>query len=65
MNVTYEKATQLVKKTNKYRSDYYKFYTNGRAWLSTHNYDLMINVERVGKDLAVKTIKEYVANKFS
>ncbi|MFI3238673.1 MAG: cytidylate kinase-like family protein [Lachnospiraceae bacterium] len=59
MSVTVERANQLIVKTDKYRADYYKYYT-GNDWNSPANYDLIINSERVGRDKCPELIKTYV-----
>lgn len=64
MNVSEERAHQLIKKTDKYRSNYYKYYTGGKDWTNPINYDLVLNSYRVGRDKCVELIKEYVDIKF-
>ncbi|WP_167956348.1 cytidylate kinase-like family protein [Anaerosporobacter faecicola] len=65
MNVTEERANQLIKKTDKYRSNYYKYYTGGKDWTNPINYDLVLNSERIGRDKCVQLIKEYIPIKLS
>ena len=64
MNVSKERANQLIKKTDKYRSSYYKYYTGGKDWTNPTNYDLVLNSERIGRDKCVSLIKEYINIKF-
>ncbi|WP_455717606.1 cytidylate kinase-like family protein [Anaerosporobacter sp.] len=64
MNVTEERAHQLIKKTDKYRSNYYKYYTGGKDWTNPINYDLVLNSYRIGREKCVELIKEYVTIKF-
>lgn len=64
MNVSEERAHQLIKKTDKYRSNYYKYYTGGKDWTNPINYDLVLNSYRVGREKCVELIKEYVNIKF-
>lgn len=59
MEVTEKQAAKLIVKTDKYRSDYYKFYTGGQDWRSPVNYDLIINSHRVGRDKCAKVIEAY------
>lgn len=47
LGVDPKEAKRLISKTNKYRSDYYKYYT-GKAWKDLSNYDLMINSSGIG-----------------
>lgn len=65
MQVSESRAKELVHKTDKYRSDYYKYYTRGKNWKDPLNYDLMLNSSRIGWDNCVKLIKEYVKLKMS
>lgn len=65
MQVSESKAKELVHKTDKYRSDYYKYYTRGKNWKDPVNYDLTLNSSKVGWDNCVKLIKEYVNMKMS
>ena len=59
MSVSREKAEELIVKTDKYRANYYKFYT-GKEWNSPVNYDLIINSARVGRDKCADLIKTYL-----
>lgn len=65
MYVSEARANHLIKKTDKYRSSYYKYYTGGRDWRDPINYDMTLNSYRVGKDKCVKVIKDYIETKFS
>jgi cytidylate kinase len=64
MNVTEERAHQLIRRTDKYRSNYYKYYTGGKDWTNPINYDLVLNSYRIGREKCVELIKEYVDIKF-
>lgn len=55
-------AKEMILKTNKYRTDYYKYYT-GRNWLDPSEYDLSINTGSVGEDYAAKLIIQLVKDK--
>ncbi|MCD7725678.1 MAG: cytidylate kinase-like family protein [Clostridiales bacterium] len=55
-------AKDMIKKMNKYRSDYYKYYT-GRKWLDPAEYDLSINTGALGEDYAAKLILQLVRDK--
>ncbi len=65
MQVSENKAKELIHKTDKYRADYYKYYTRGRKWKDALNYDLMLNSSKIGWDNCVKLIKEYLNMKRS
>ena len=60
MKVSKEVAEKTIIYTDKYRSDYYKYYTKGRSWTNPTNYDLTINTEKVGIGDSVSLIKEYL-----
>ena len=53
-NVSEQRALQMYKKTNKYRSEYYNHYTYGGEWRDPMNYDLVLNSYKVGIDNCVK-----------
>lgn len=60
MGVTEEVAAATIKNTDKFRADYYQYYTHGNYWTNPVNYDLTINSEKVGIDDSVKLLKEYL-----
>ena len=60
MGVTEETANATIEHTDKYRADYYKYYTHGNYWTNPVNYDITLNSERVGIDNCVQIIKEYL-----
>lgn len=64
MNIDAEEADKLISRTDKYRADYYKFYTNGNYWTNPVNYDITLNSAKVGQDNCIKIIKEYLKMKF-
>ena len=64
MGIPEEEAHKLIEKTDKYRADYYKYYTGGNYWTNPVNYDLTLNSERVGVDNCVKVILDYINLKF-
>ncbi|MGB8451281.1 MAG: hypothetical protein WCD89_03025 [Anaerocolumna sp.] len=55
---------RLAKRINKYRADYYKYYTRGSDWKNSLDYDLTLNSARVGRNQCVGLIKNYVDIKF-
>lgn len=63
MNVSEQEAHSLIDKTDKYRADYYKYYTHGNYWTNPVNYDLTLNSARVGVDLCVDVIVDYLHKK--
>ncbi len=60
MGVTEEVANATIERTDKYRADYYKYYTHGNYWTNPVNYDLTLNSDRVGVENCVKTIEQYL-----
>lgn len=59
MGVTADEANHLIVKTDKYRADYYKYYTGGRDWTNPTNYDIFINSKRVGRENCAAVIEMY------
>ncbi len=51
-------------KTDKYRAEYYKYYTGGDYWTNPTSYDLTINTGRVGRERAVDLIIDYLKMRF-
>jgi len=60
MGVTKEVAAATIEKTDKFRADYYKYYTHGNYWTNPVNYDMTLNSEKVGVEDCVKIIKQYL-----
>lgn len=65
MYVSKARAQQMIKKTDKYRAGYYKYYTGGHEWTNPINYDLTLNSARVGRDKCVDVIKNYLEIKLN
>lgn len=64
MEVSEQEAHKLIEKTDKYRADYYKYYTHGNYWTNPVNYDMTLNSARIGIDNCVNIVVEYVKKKF-
>ena len=60
MGVTKETAVRTIKHTDRYRADYYKYYTSGKDWTNPTNYDFVLNSGKMGVKDSVKVIKEYL-----
>jgi cytidylate kinase len=60
MGVTEGTASATIEHTDKYRADYYKYYTHGNYWTNPVNYDMTLNSEKVGVDNCVTVIKDYL-----
>lgn len=64
MGVTAETADISISETDKYRADYYAYYTKGNYWTNPVNYDLTLNSERLGIDRCVELIEHTLHSKF-
>lgn len=60
MGVTEEVANATITQTDKYRADYYQYYTHGNYWTNPVNYDMTLNSEKVGVYECVKLIEQYL-----
>lgn len=64
MNVTEEEAHRLISRTDRYRADYYKYYTGGNYWTNPVNYDLTLNTGRLGYEGCMDIILNALKVKF-
>lgn len=64
MHVNEETAHLSITQTDKYRAEYYEYYTGGNYWTNPVNYDLTLNSERVGVDRCVQLVEDYIKIKF-
>lgn len=60
MSVTEQEANRMIYHTDKYRADYYKYYSGGGCWTNPTNYDLTLNSARIGRQQCVELIKDYL-----
>lgn len=60
MGVTEEVANATIERTDKFRAEYYKYYTGGNYWTNPVNYDITLNSERVGIEDCVRTLEQYL-----
>ncbi len=58
--ISEKEAHKTIEKYDKYRSDYYKYYTNGSSWTDPIAYDMTINTGRVNKDYCADIIVNYL-----
>ena len=58
MNLSPQEAEQLIIKTDKYRADYYKYYTEGNYWTNPVNYDITLNNGRLTDYGCMELIKQ-------
>ena len=61
LNVTPKRAEELIKKTDKYRYEYYKCYA-GDDWRNPINYDFTLNSDRIGWERCVKGVTPVCQN---
>ncbi|NLL75960.1 MAG: cytidylate kinase-like family protein [Clostridiales bacterium] len=64
MGVSEAQAHKLISKTDKYRADYYKYYTGGNYWTNPVNYDMTLNSDRIERNECVDLLEHYVRAKF-
>ena len=64
MGVTAETADISITETDKYRAEYYAYYTGGNYWTNPVNYDLTLNTARLGIDGCVEMIIHALKMKF-
>lgn len=64
MSVTEKEARRLIERTDRYRADYYKFYTGGRDWSDPVNYHMFLNSGKLGWDSCVDIIESVIRLKF-
>ena len=58
-----KEVEKFIAKTDKYRADYYKYYT-GREWYDARNYDLCLDASKLGFEGCVEEIKAYIDVRF-
>lgn len=63
--VSEERAKALIRRTDRYRGEYYKYYTRGKTWNDALNYDMSLNSERVGTDRCTELIDRYIGMKMN
>lgn len=57
--LTPEKAEALARKTNKWRADYYNFYTD-KEWGRADSYDLTLDSSKIPMEECVEIVKRYL-----
>ncbi|MCR5778172.1 MAG: cytidylate kinase-like family protein [Lachnospiraceae bacterium] len=57
-------ASKMIASTDKYRANYYSYYTGGKKWTNPTNYDIVLNSDRIGRERCVEVIKDYIKIKF-
>ena len=61
MYISKERAGQLIQSTDRYRAQYYNYYTKGRNWTN----HMILNSDKIGRDHCVDLIIKYIGIKFS
>ncbi len=64
LHISEKRAHELISQTDKYRANYYEYYTGGNYWTNPVNYDMTLNSDRVGRDKCVDIIYDYLKIKF-
>ena len=62
--VSEERAKDMKKRTDKYRTAYYKYYTRGQNWRDSLNYDMFLNTSRISKEKCADIIADAAKIKF-
>lgn len=63
MKVTAREADRIISQTDKYRADYYRFYTKGGEWTNPINYDMTLNSDKLGIQGCVTIIQQLLEYK--
>ena len=64
MEIAAPEANKIITETDKYRADYYRFYTDGKRWNDPTNYDIVLNTGRLSEEQCVDIIKHCLKLKF-
>ncbi len=56
LGVSEAEAHKMIAQTDKYRADYYKYYTGGDYWTNPVSYDITLNSARIGRDNCARLI---------
>lgn len=60
LGVTEEEAHRMIYQTDRYRADYYKYYTGGETWTNPVLYDMTLNSDRMRMDKCTELIIQYL-----
>ncbi len=63
--VSDDRAAEMKRRTDKYRTSYYKYYTRGENWRDIMNYDMFLNTSKLSKKKCADIIAKTVKIKFS
>ena len=62
-SMTTKEMQKYIEKTDKYRGDFYKYYT-GHEWTDARNYHLCLDSGKLGFQKCVEEIKAYMKIRF-
>ena len=62
-SLTENEMQRYIEKTDKYRGDYYRYYT-GHEWDDAKNYDLCLDSSKLGFEGCMEAIKSYLKVRF-
>lgn len=62
-SMSHKEMEKFIAKTDKYRGDYYKYYT-GQEWSDARHYDLCLDSGKLGFEKCVEEIKSYKKIRF-
>lgn len=62
-SMTEKEMQKFIDKTDKFRGDYYKYYTGGN-WSDARNYDLCLDCSKLGFEGCVEAIKAHMKVRF-
>ena len=63
MGVSESEAHRIISTTDKYRADYYEYYTGGNYWTNPVNYDITLNSDKLNAAICVDLIKQVLQEK--
>jgi cytidylate kinase len=64
LGVTNKEAARLIEKTDRYRADYFRYYSGGRDWTDPVLYDMTLNSDRIGRERCAALIEAYLPIRF-
>lgn len=60
LGVTDDEAASMIYQTDKYRADYYRYYTGGDYWTNPTSYHMTLNSDRIGIEKCADIIINYL-----
>ncbi|MDR2088333.1 MAG: cytidylate kinase-like family protein [Clostridiales Family XIII bacterium] len=64
LHIGENEARALIAKTDRYRRDYYKYYSGGSDWTDPDNYSMILNSALMGRDACVALLEIYIRDIF-